>query len=149
VVGAVGGGFRHLFAALMNDFPTGTVPAGWSATGSTQYTTTGGQGVGDHMRVSVVCASGDAGAQVVASTSSPVDAGFVSQSVACPVGQIAVAGGVMFTDATDAGHDGMLMNAAPVGSPPTSWAATGSTQYGSIGGQGVGDRMRVFAICVP
>lgn len=134
---------------LMNDGPSGTPPTGWAATGSVQYTTTGGQGVGDRMQVSVICSSVDAGSEVVTAMSTPADAGFLTQSVACPAGQSAVAGGVSFTDATGAGRDGMLMNSVPVGSPPTSWAVTGSTQYATTGGQGIGDRMRVFAVCVP
>jgi hypothetical protein len=151
---AVGGGVRFTDAGgavrdgmVMSTVPVSSPPTGWAASGSTQYTTAGGNGVGDRILVFAVCAAADTSVTSVSVTSTPVSIGLVAQSVSCPAGKLAVGGGVRFTDAGGAARDGMVMSTVPVGNPPAAWAASGSTQYTTAGGNGVGDRILVFAVC--
>ena len=115
--------------------------------GLTQYTTAGGNGVGDRILVFAVCAIMDSSLVAVSATSTPVSNGLVAQSVGCPTGKTALGGGLQFTDAGGAARDGMVMSTIPLGNPPTGRAASGSTQYTTAGGNGVGDRILVFAVC--
>jgi hypothetical protein len=150
---ALGGGAVFLGAdggdadgMIMEIVPIGDPPSGWKVAGSTQYQTGGGRGQSDQLQVHVVCAAG-ASIQVVNASSSAAVNAFVSQSVTCPSGTRAVSGGARFTDADGGEREGMLMQSAATGSPPDGWTAAGSTQYGTSGGPGIGDRIQVFAVC--
>jgi hypothetical protein len=131
---------------IMESAPIGDPPSGWLVAGSTQYESGGGRGQSDGIQVHVICAAG-ASIQVVSATSAGVVNAFTSQSVTCPTGTHAVGGGARFTDADGGAREGMLMQSVATGSPADGWTAAGSTQYGTNGGPGFGDRILVFAVC--
>ncbi len=87
--------------------------------------------------------------QIVVSTSLPVSAGnsYVVHTASCPAGKVVSGGGVDFTDTTGLAKDGMVMASAP-DATFTQWVGRGATNYTTTGGVGVGDRLRVYAICV-
>lgn len=73
--------------------------------------------------------------------------GLVSKTVNCPDGKLALGGGVKVTNGSGQDKDGMIMSSYPVGSPPSGWFASASTQYTTAGGRGTGDRIAVYVVC--
>jgi hypothetical protein len=161
---AIGGGAQFVEigtgitrdGALMSSLPVGgsptTPPTGWLATGSTQFTSNNGAGVGDQLIAYAVCAAAGLNPSTVTIPTPlpPPPPFFLSTQVSCPSGLAALSGGVRLTDATSNPRDGMVMSTLPdyTGSnPPTGWLGSDSAQYTTIGGNGVGDHLEVQAVC--
>lgn len=166
---AIGGGGQFVDAAgtttkdgaMMSSVPLGgsptMPPTGWVFSGSTQFTGAGGQGVGDALIAYAVCAAPGTNPStmttaepLVLTPTPPPQNYFLSTTAICPAGQKALGGGVRFADASPMPKDGMVMSSLPdyTGSnAPTGWLASGSAQFTTVGGEGLGDHLDVQAVC--